>query len=43
MIEFLTQPWPWYFGGTMIAIVLFYYCGLENLLGCPQGSERFVR
>ena len=23
MLEFLTQPWPWYFGGAMIAIVLF--------------------
>ena len=23
MIEFLTQPWPWYFGGAVISIVLF--------------------
>ena len=23
MVEFLTQPWPWYFGGAMIALVLF--------------------
>lgn len=23
MIAFLTQPWPWYFGGAMISIVLF--------------------
>ena len=22
MKEFLTQPWPWYFGGAMISIVL---------------------
>jgi uncharacterized membrane protein YedE/YeeE len=23
MIDFLTHPWPWYFGGIMIALVLF--------------------
>ena len=23
MIQFLTQPWPWYFGGFMISIILF--------------------
>lgn len=23
MIQFLSQPWPWYFGGFMIAVVLF--------------------
>ena len=23
MIEFLLQPWPWYFSGPMIALVLF--------------------
>jgi uncharacterized membrane protein YedE/YeeE len=23
MIDFLTKPWPWYFGGFMIALVLF--------------------
>ena len=23
MIEFLTNPWPWYFSGPMIALVMF--------------------
>lgn len=37
MIEFLTQPWPWYFGGTMIAIVLFLLLWTGKSFGMSSG------
>ena len=28
------RPWPWYFSGPMIALVLFYSYGQEKRLVC---------
>ncbi len=39
MIEFLSQPWPWYFGGLGIALVIFLLLIQGRIFGVSSSLE----
>ncbi|MDH3650717.1 MAG: YeeE/YedE family protein, partial [Saprospiraceae bacterium] len=41
MIEFVRQPWPWYVGGPMIALVLFLLLHAGKRFGVSTSLETF--
>ena len=41
MIDFLLQPWPWYFSGPMIALVLFLLLWTGKTFGMSSNLRTF--
>ncbi|MEO9572344.1 MAG: YeeE/YedE thiosulfate transporter family protein [Polaribacter sp.] len=40
-MEFITQPWPWYVGGPLIALVLFLTFYFGKVFGVSRSLETF--
>lgn len=41
MIEFISQPWPWYFSGMAIAVVMFLLVFFGKNFGFSSNFRHF--